>query len=101
MMGKQKIGPDTVVVQVDKLIASDLDGETVMMSVQNGKYYGLDRIGSRIWALMDTPLCVSELCDILIEEYQVEPDDCRQDVLDLLNELEKHSLVKVFDGPIP
>jgi len=40
MSRKKAIDICTVVTQVEELVSSDLDGETVMMSVQNGKYYG-------------------------------------------------------------
>jgi hypothetical protein len=98
MSGKNTIGPDTMVAQVEELVSSDLDGETVMMSVENGKYYGMDPIGSRIWALIKQPRSVSELCDILLTEFNVDRERCDRDVLDFLNELAKDNLVKIVNA---
>ncbi|MBW1829607.1 MAG: PqqD family protein, partial [Deltaproteobacteria bacterium] len=68
---KNLINLESVVVQVVDLVSSSLDEETVMMSVNSGKYYGLDEIGSRIWELIKQPRSVSDLCDILLGEFEV------------------------------
>ena len=98
MSGKNPIGPDTVVAQIEELVSSDLDGETVMMSVKNGKYYGMDAIGSRVWALIKQPQPVAELCDILLTEFKVDREQCERDVLVFLNKLAEDNLVKVVDA---
>jgi hypothetical protein len=97
MSGKNPVGPNTVIAQIEELVSSDLDGETVMMSVKNGKYYGMDAIGSRIWALIKKPRSVSELCDILLMEFNVDRDRCKKDVLAFLNKLAEDNLVKIID----
>lgn len=86
---------DTVVVQIEETITSDIGGETVMMSLENSAYYGLDTIGSRIWELIAQPISVSSLCDTLQTEFEVERDTCCQDVLELLNHLYKENLVQI------
>ena len=47
-MKTKKITTNTIISQIEEIVASDIDGETVMMSIENGEYYGLDDIGSRI-----------------------------------------------------
>ena len=94
----QEIDLDTVVFQRGDLYSGELDGEMVMMSVEHGKYYGLDEIGSRIWKLIEQPRSVSEICELLVAEFQVEREKCRQDVLDFLNKLAREDLVKVDYG---
>ena len=47
-MKNRKITTETVISQTEEIVDSNIDGETVMMSIENGKYYGLDDIGSRI-----------------------------------------------------
>jgi hypothetical protein len=98
MSGKNTMGPDTVVVQVEELVSTNLDGETVMMSVENGKYYGMDKIGSRIWAIMDQPRSVSNICDILLGEFDVGREQCELDVLHFLNKLAEDTLLRVVDA---
>ena len=66
-----------------------------MMSIENGEYYGLDEIGSRIWTLLEEPKKVSELCDILLEEFEVEREQCEEEVLAFLNEMASDDLIHI------
>ncbi len=94
-MKKREITTNTIVSQIEEIVASDIDGETVMMSIENGKYYGLDDIGSRIWELIEKPAKVSELIDTLLERFDVDCDTCERDVLRFLNELNGEKILKV------
>ena len=77
-----------------ELVSSDLDGETVMMSIENGEYFGLDSVGSRIWELLETPITVANLVDILVDEFEVSREECEADTIDFLNQLlDKHLLI--------
>ncbi|HEX3009587.1 MAG TPA: lasso peptide biosynthesis PqqD family chaperone [Bacteroidales bacterium] len=77
------------------LVTSNIDGEIVMMSVENGEYYGLDEIGTRIWDLLENSLLVNELVDKLIEEFEVGKEDCTRDTLEFLNDLLSRNLLVV------
>lgn len=94
-MNKKKIGLDTVVSQVEEIVASDMDGETVMMSIENGEYYGMDAIGSRIWALIEKPAKVLDLINTLLEGFDVDREMCEKDVLKFLNELNDNKILKM------
>jgi hypothetical protein len=98
MSRKNTILLDTVVTRGEELVSSDLDGETVLMSVQSGKYYGLDAIGSRIWALIEQPRSVSDICKILLGEFDVELEQCREDVLGFLYKLAEDNLLMVVNA---
>lgn len=86
---------NTVVERNRELIASEVDGEILMVSLEGGKYYNLNYTGSRIWKLLQQPCKVSELINMLQEEYEVPEDICRQDVLQLLAEMEGEKLVSL------
>lgn len=77
------------------LVTSNIDGEAVMMSVENGEYYGLDEIGTRIWDLLENTLSVNELVGKLTEEFEVGKDDCTRDTLEFLNDLFERNLLVV------
>lgn len=85
----------SVVCQSQDQVASEVDGEVVMMSIEKGNYYGLNPVGSRIWQLIETPVSVSALCDQLSEEFEVDRDTCQSEVLALLAELEAQSLIEI------
>lgn len=78
---------DTVVRQGPDQLSCELDGETVLLSIRYGQYYYFNQIGSHIWTLLHTPRSVAALCDVLMDEYEVERAVCEQEVLAFLDEL--------------
>ena len=67
----------------------------VLLSATDEVYYGLNRVGARIWELLPpATTSLDELCDALHREYpQVEVSTLRDDVLDLLRDLASNGLV--------
>jgi hypothetical protein len=94
------ISLNSTVKRADDLVSCDLEGETALMSVETGKYYAMDPVGSRIWALLGQARPVSAICSLLLEEFEVEAYQCEHDVLAFLNGLAQDNLIKVVDEPI-
>ncbi len=86
---------DTTISQTKDIVASDIDGEVVMMSIEDGAYYGIDSVGSRIWELIETPRRVSDLIEKLMEEFKVDRPTCEKDVLKFLEELQKNNTILI------
>jgi hypothetical protein len=95
MYKRQKIKLESIIVQATGFIAADLDGEKAMLSVEKGKYYGLNSIGSRIWDLIDRPVSVKEIIATLIEEYDVAENTCHGDVCIFLNKIYDEGLIAI------
>lgn len=72
------------------------DGEVAIMSLKNGVYYGLNPVGSRVWALIQKPIRVTDLINILMSEYDVDRGQCAQDLDSLLNDLIENGLLNVL-----
>ena len=70
----------TVLSRSTEVLGAEIDGEAVMMSIEKGEYYGLDATGTAIWEFLEKPRSVGEICRVMHERYDVEPDVCRQDV---------------------
>ena len=94
-MKKKSISADSVVSSIEDIVVSDIDDEKVMMSVENGQYYNLDSVGSRVWELIVKPVKVSELIDALLLKYDVDRETCERDVLAFLSELHKDGILQV------
>jgi hypothetical protein len=92
------ISLNTAVVAAQGQISADLGGEIAILNLNNGVYYGLDIIGARIWELIQEPKIVLDLLNILLEEYEVEPDRCEREILALLEQLVVEKLIEVKDG---
>jgi hypothetical protein len=98
MTSENSLTLDTTVTASDDVVVSTLDDEIVMMSVENGAYYSLDDIGRRVWELLEKPLSVSAVCDVIVDEYDVTRSECEQDMLTWLGELTDEKLVQIVDG---
>jgi hypothetical protein len=79
-------------------VSCELAGETVILDMPTGRYFALDTVGSRIWALLETPSTVEAVCRRVLEEYDVDPATCREDVSRLLNQLLEHGLLRCQNG---
>jgi hypothetical protein len=87
-----------VVTRNDGLLTAEVDGELMAMSVEKGICYGLNAVGTRIWALIAEPRTVEELCALLVSEYEVDPAQCRSEVLGLLEDMSAEGLATIQAG---
>jgi propanediol dehydratase large subunit len=85
--------PSAMVARSDGFIDAEIDNEVVALSIEDGTCYGLNRVGSRIWKLLATPIRISDLCDKLVAEYKVDLNVCQRQVIDLLEELRAEGLI--------
>jgi len=77
-------------------LSAEVDDALVLMSIERGHYYSLDVIGANIWQRLEQWTAVSELCSILGEEYDADPETIRRDVLALLESLAKECLIEIL-----
>jgi hypothetical protein len=90
----------SVVSAAKDQISSNLGGEVAILDLDAGVYYGLDEVGARIWELVRDPRRVGEIQATIAEEYDVEPDRAKRDVLALLQQLVDEGLLEVKDEPL-
>ena len=92
-----RLSRSTLVARCDGFVEAEIDNEIVALNIEKGTCYGLNRVGSRIWVLLSSPIRISEICEILLTEYKVEPSDCARQVLDLLEELRAEGLIAALE----
>src|SRR5689334_19196889 len=88
---------DKSVKQVKGNIVSDMGGEKVMLSVENGKYYNLGEIGGIIWDLIEERILVNQLVDDLTAIYEVNRVDCEEHVVSFLENLLAEGLIEIIE----
>ena len=94
-MNDGSVSMDSVISPGKDVIHSNLADEVVLLDLKSGVYHGLEAVGARIWELLASPVSVRQVRDALIEEYDVDPRQCEQDLLQLIEELRNHGLVEV------
>lgn len=74
---------------------SEIKGEGVILSLKNGKYYGINSVGSSIWQAIQNPATLPEIENAITQEYEVDQETCRQEVLTFLERMVNEELVEV------
>lgn len=100
MITNQSISLSDKVTQGKGNIVSDMGGEKVMLSINNGKYYNLGVMGGEIWGLMKEPTIVNKMVTALISTYDVENMECEEHVIAFLNHLYEEGLIEIVNKAI-
>ncbi|MEK3795957.1 lasso peptide biosynthesis PqqD family chaperone [Paenibacillus sp. FSL R7-0204] len=90
---------DSVLVQREGNIASDMDGEKVMLNVKNGKYYNLGEVGGVIWEALASPVSLRQIAGKMQDIFEVPAELAQQDVIDFVQNLLNEDLVSIVSGP--
>jgi hypothetical protein len=65
----------------------------VMMSIEAGRYYGLNSVGVRVWELLEHPKTIAELCAQICEEFEVDIETCEAEVSKFVNDMLANGIV--------
>ncbi len=90
------INHQSIIQRSNKLVSSNMDGETVMMSIENGEYFGLNPVGSRMWELIENPIEVDALIELLLDEFDVSREQCEIETMEFLNHLLEKKLLTII-----
>jgi hypothetical protein len=97
---KTEMHLDTSVVAAPEQVYADVGGETVILCLPSGEYFGLDEVGARIWAMIQEPCTVEAICRTLLAEYDgVGVEQCREEVILLLQQLIEAGLIRIAARP--
>lgn len=88
----------SVVVAADRRTSAQVDGESVILDLEKGIYYGLDPVGARIWEEIQEQTSVGEVVTAITAEYDVSRDRCLEDTLSLVHDLVEKDLVVVRES---
>lgn len=77
------------------VLLQETGGEAVLLDTASEHYFGLNRIGTRIWQLLDGRIDLRTACDNLQAEYDVPAEQLERDVIALVGQLADAGLVTV------
>jgi hypothetical protein len=78
---------NSLIAQHEGWIAAWIEDNLIMMHAESNFYLNLTGSGGRIWELLESPRSVSDLCETLGREFDIEPDAARAEVLAFLDKL--------------
>ena len=68
--------------------------EATVLDIDRGECFGMDRVGSAIWAIAAEPVTVGGIADQLTRDHDVSRDDCLSDILPFIEELVSEGLLR-------
>lgn len=75
------------------IMTADMNGATVMLDIESGKYFNLGEVGGRIWEILEQPTSVKDLVSTLVQEYDVTEEQCLEDIVPFLEKMLNRGLV--------
>ena len=79
----------------EEVLVSGLEEESVLLNLESEHYYGLDEVGTRMFSVLTTSNSIEAAFDTLIEEYDVDQEVLRQDLISLVDQLVSKGLVEI------
>ena len=74
-------------------VESAVGDETVILHLVNGTYYGLDPVGTRIWAMIKDGVAMPAICTKLADDYGVDLATIEEDARRFLTDLEAQGIL--------
>lgn len=84
---------DLRIVPASKAADSRVGEELVILNLEDGTYYGLDAVGTRIWELLKQDHAPRAICARLSQEFEVSLDVIEADTRAFLSDLMENALV--------
>ena len=82
----------------DTVFAQEVDGEMVLLDMNSENYFGLDEVGTAIWQAMQDDGNLKKVFEVLLEQYEVEEDVLKNDLITFVEKLEESGLGEVEES---
>jgi len=75
------------------LMEADVGDELVALDPDGGNCFGFNEVATWVWRRLAEPATFEQLRDGLLAEYEVSPDQCSNELQELLDDLANRGLV--------
>jgi len=87
----------TKVTFSESVFAQEVDGEMVLLDMNSENYFGLDAVGTDIWQAMQEKETLQEVLNVLLDQYEVEEEVLKKDLLNFVDKLQESGLITVLN----
>jgi hypothetical protein len=94
-----EIFPTSRITKTKDQVSCDLGDEAVVLECVRGTYYGMNPVAATVWKALKEPRSVAELRDIVLGEYEVEPERCEGELFKLLQDMAAAGLIEISQTP--
>lgn len=94
MSNEREITTGSILCQSDDLLSSDLGTEKLMMSMERGRYFGVNEVGKIIHDRCDGKTTLGKIVDELVSEFEIGRQECEATVLQFSSQLVSEGLLR-------
>ena len=84
----------TQYIRAKSLLEAELEDEIVGLDVDQGHCFGFNSVAADIWRLLDEPRDLETLQQLIMNLYDVDPDECAAELKSCIADLESKGLVR-------
>jgi len=81
-----------------KVLAQELAGECVLLNLQSQEYFLQNEVGTNMFSVLTESDSIHTAYETLQKEYDVEPEQLKQDLVKFIEQLIKAGLVEITDS---
>jgi len=86
-------------VKAKDLVQKEIESKSVLLNLDNGNYYTLNRTGTFIWSLIDGKKRTSEIIEQVVQKFDVDSSQAAMDAETLIRDLENEGLIVFHNEP--
>jgi len=86
-------------VKDSEVLFTSMGEDAVLLHVQRGDYYSLNKVGARLWVMADGTKSVEDLAVMLTQEFDISQEQAEKDIIELAEQLAKEGLVEALETP--
>lgn len=89
------IEENTVISKSTDLLEAPMDDSLALMSIESGKYFGLNSVGRAIWELLEESTPFNELITDLLNRFDIDENSCKEQCKNFLKELKQRNMIEL------
>jgi hypothetical protein len=95
MTSARTIDDATQLQRKANLVGADVADTSVLLDIDSGYFFQLNRTGAAIWSLVSEPRSLGAICDRMAGDFRVDPETCRADVVEFVGDLLERGVLEV------
>jgi methyltransferase-like protein len=78
----------------ENFVFRQIDDETILVPIKNNvgdmeSIYNLNEVGAYVWECLDGRRTLPDIVDMVVEAFEVSPEEAQSDVLDFVGQLKE------------
>ena len=95
-MGKKtKISINSLLERTNEFYFHNSKGKLLMFNPKNSMCYGLDPVSKKILEMLKKPTTVSEIENMIMNEYDIDQENCKKDIVNLIKNFKANELITI------